>query len=312
MKTLWLSLLAVFAAVTIGLSEADAKRMGGGRTVGKQAPDSIMKRDATPASPSAPSAAQSAAPGAAAAAAPGAAAAAGGASRWLAPVAGLAAGLGLAALASHLGFGEELASIMMMVLFAVVALVVIRFVMARRSAARQPSPAYAGAYGFSGLGQGGAPAPDYRPSGGGAVRPVEAVRAAVAPATGSDVPEGFDAEGFVRNAKVYFIRLQAAYDAGNTDDLREFTSPEMFAELKLEIDERSGASNQTDVVKLEAALLGVDSGPTEHMASVRFSGMIRERADAAAEPFDEVWNFTRSSDGQSGWVLSGIQQMDRA
>jgi predicted lipid-binding transport protein (Tim44 family) len=108
------------------------------------------------------------------------------------------------------------------------------------------------------------------------------------------------------------VRLQAAFDAGNTDDLREFTSPEMFAELKLEIDERNGAANQTDVVKLEASLLGVETGPVEHMASVRFSGMLRERADAAAEPFDEVWNFTRSADGKSGWVLSGIQQQDRA
>lgn len=315
MKTLWLALIAVFAAVTIGLSDADAKRLGGGRSVGKQAPNNVMQRDATPAAPAAAPAAPSAAQSAAApraAAAPGAAAATGGASRWLAPVAGLAAGLGLAALASHLGFGEELASIMTMVLLAVVALVAIRFVMSRRAASRQPTPAYAGAYKYTGLGQ-EASVPNYQPPvGGGSAQPIDVVRAAAAPVTGMHAPEGFDSDGFVRNAKVYFVRLQAAFDAGNTDDLREFTSPEMFAELKLEIDERNGAPNQTDVVKLEAGLLGVEAGPSEHMASVRFTGMLRERADAAAEPFDEVWNFTRAADGKTGWVLSGIQQLDRA
>jgi len=313
MKTLWLALIAVFAAVTIGLSEADAKRLGGGRSVGKQAPNNVMQRDATPASPAAaPSAAQSAA-APRAAAAPGAAAATGGASRWLAPVAGLAAGLGLAALASHLGFGEELASIMTMVLLGIVALVVIRFVMSRRAGARQQRPAYAGAYGFTGLGQ-EASVPNYRPQsgGGGGAQPVDVVRPVATTVTGMHAPEGFDSDGFVRNAKVYFVRLQAAFDAGNTDDLREFTSPEMFAELKLEIDERNGAPNQTDVVKLEASLLGVEAGAAEHMASVRFTGMLRERADATAEPFDEVWNFTRAVDGKSGWVLGGIQQLDRA
>jgi predicted lipid-binding transport protein (Tim44 family) len=86
----------------------------------------------------------------------------------------------------------------------------------------------------------------------------------------------------------------------------------MFAELKLEIDERNGAPNQTDVVTLEAALLGVQSGVTEHLASVRFSGMLREQPGAPAEPFDEVWNFGRPAQGQGGWVLAGIQQLTKA
>jgi predicted lipid-binding transport protein (Tim44 family) len=328
MRTFWIALIAVFAATTIGLTDAEAKRMASGKSVGKQAPSNVMQRDATPSSPSgassagpsaAPAApAAAAAPSAAAAARPAAApaaAAASGGKRWLAPLAGLAAGLGLAALASHLGFGDELASFMLIALLAVAALVVVRMIMSRRAAAAAPQrPAYAGAYGYTGLGQ-EASVPNYQPMPASAAsreQPMDAVRAAAQPVTTGHVPDGFDTEGFVRNAKVYFVRLQAAFDAGDTADLREFTSPEMFAELKLEIDERNGAPNQTDVVTLDAQLLGVESGATEHLASVRFSGMLREQPNAAPEAFDEVWNFERPASGQGGWVLAGIQQLTRA
>lgn len=332
MKTLWLAVIAVFAAATIGLADAEAKKLGGGKNVGKQAPDSTMQRSATPSTPSGtqgaapagPSAAPStpaspaAAPSAAAPrpAAPAAAPAATGAKRWLGPIAGLAAGLGLAALASHLGFGEELASFVMIALLAVAALVVIRMVMARRAGARaQPAYAGAGNHQYAGLGQ-EASVPRWQPPAASSA-PVSTVGApsvpAVAAATATGhVPEGFDVDGFVRNAKVYFVRLQAAFDAGDTDDLREFTSPEMFAELKLEIDERKGAPNQTDVLSLDGQLLGVDAVAGDNMASVRFSGMLREQPGTPAEAFDEVWNFTRPTAGQGGWVLAGIQQLAKA
>jgi predicted lipid-binding transport protein (Tim44 family) len=314
MKTFWLALIALFAAMTIGIADADAARVGGGKSVGKQAPSNTVNRDATPSSPAGNSAAQAApsAPSAAASARPAAPAAPAG-NRWLGPIAGLAAGLGLAALASHFGFGEGLANFMMIALLVVAALVVVRLIMSRRSAA-QAKPAYAGGYQYTGLGQ-EASVPNYQPSSAPAAsrdQPIDAVRPAAQPVSGYDAPAGFDAEGFVRNAKLNFVRLQAAFDAGNTADLREFTSPEMFAELKLEIDERNGAPNQTDVVTLEAALLGVQSGVTEHLASVRFSGMLREQPGAPAEPFDEVWNFGRPAQGQGGWVLAGIQQLTKA
>ncbi|MFM1989473.1 MAG: hypothetical protein RJA99_2430 [Pseudomonadota bacterium] len=339
LRKLGLALAAVFMTATLVATDAEAKRVGGGKNVGKQAPSSTMQRDAAPSGPSgAPSGASGAAPAGpsaapatpaapAAAAAPrpatpaAAPAAAAGGKRWLAPLAGLAAGLGLAALASHLGFGEELASFMLMALLALVAIVVVRMILSRRSAA-QAQPAFAGAYRTTtGLGHEAsvpawqpapaAPAPASAPASASAAQPIDAVRAVAEPVTGS-VPAGFDAEGFVRNAKVYFVRLQAAFDAGDTQDLREFTSPEMFAELKLEIDERQGRPNRTDVVTLDGRLLGVDAGPTEHLASVRFSGMLREEAGAAAEPFDEVWNFSRPADGSGGWVLAGIQQLSQA
>ena len=123
------------------------------------------------------------------------------------------------------------------------------------------------------------------------------------------IPEGFDTEGFARNAKIYFVRLQAAWDAGNLPDIREFTSAEMFDEIKRQLDERGDASNRTDVVTLDAEVLGVTGNDREHMASVRFHGMLREELDGPAIAFDEVWNLTKPAVGNGGWVLAGIQQV---
>jgi predicted lipid-binding transport protein (Tim44 family) len=229
-------------------------------------------------------------------------------------LAGLAAGLGLAALASHFGFGEQLANMMMIGLLVMATLAVVGWIMSRRAAASRREPAYAGGYGTTGLGQ-EASVPNYQPvqvPSASRDHPIDVVRSAAAPVSSSHVPADFDTDSFVRSAKVCFVRLQAAYDAGNSNDLREFTSPEMFAELKLEIDARNGASNQTDVVTLDASLLGVESGVTEQIASVRFSGMIREEAGSQAQPFDEVWNFARPVNSQGGWVLAGIQQLNPA
>jgi predicted lipid-binding transport protein (Tim44 family) len=123
------------------------------------------------------------------------------------------------------------------------------------------------------------------------------------------VPAGFDSEAFLRNAKVYFVRLQAAWDVGNTEDIREFTTPEMFAEVKVDLASRGSESNQTDVVQLNAEMLGVEERANEYFASVRFSGLIRETPGAAAEPFVEVWNLSKANRAGEGWLLAGIQQV---
>lgn len=304
------AIAAATVALVIG-EVAEAKRLGGGKTFGRQS-GNVTQRDALP--PQAPrnaAAPQQAQPAAAAPTAQAGQAAAG--NRWLAPVAGLAAGLGLAALASYLGFGEELASLMLMLLLAAGAFIVVRLLLARRGGPARP--AMQTAYANSGVG--GEASVRYAPlpeqARGGALAPpapvVQPPSTAVAPATWR-IPSGFDVDGFVRNAKVQFVRLQTAYDAGDLDDLREFTSPEMFAELRLQLQERQGASNRTDVVQLDAELLGIESGSADHMASVRFSGLIRENESAPAQPFDEVWNLSKPADGRSGWVLAGIQQLD--
>ncbi|MPN39231.1 hypothetical protein SDC9_186759 [bioreactor metagenome] len=125
----------------------------------------------------------------------------------------------------------------------------------------------------------------------------------------ASIPADFDVEGFVRNAKVNFIRLQAANDAGNLDDIREFTAPEMFAEIKLAIDERKGAKQTTDVVQLNADVIDVAEEANRYVVTVHFSGLIREDDHAPAEAFAEMWHMTKPRDGSRGWVLSGIQQV---
>jgi len=130
---------------------------------------------------------------------------------------------------------------------------------------------------------------------------------AAATPTTSILPSGFDAEAFVRQAKVNFLRLQAANDAGNLDDIREFTSPEMYAEIKLDIDERHGATQRTEVVTLNADVLEASEEGHRQIVSVRFHGMLREDSEQAT-PFDETWHLSRPADASRGWVVAGIQQ----
>jgi len=311
-----MALVAAFvAAIALSIGQAEAARVGGGKNSGKQQPNAMQKDGGAPAGQqAAPAGQRPGQPAAAPAAQPQG-------NRWLGPLAGLAAGIGLAALASHLGFGEGLANIMMIVLLAVVALVVVRMIMARRSQSAQPQPAYAGAA----AGQAPAQSPAQSAQSGNTLfspvsqpaaaplaagsGPVEATATSAA-STGLRVPANFDIAGFVRNAKVQFIRLQASFDSANLNDLREFTTPEMFAELRMQIEDRKGAANVTEVVSVEAEFLGVDSSDAEHMASVRFYGVIRESVGAPAQSFDEVWNLTKPVQGSGGWVLAGIQQSE--
>ena len=121
------------------------------------------------------------------------------------------------------------------------------------------------------------------------------------------IPADFDVAGFVRNAKVNFIRLQAANDAGNLEDIRQFTTPEMFAELKMDLSDRGTAKQQTDVVNVDGDVLEVAEENGQYVVSVRFTGQIREDG-GTPEAFDEIWHLTKPLQGSGGWILSGIQQ----
>lgn len=216
---------------------------------------------------------------------------------WMGPLAGLAAGIGLAALASHFGFGEELANFMMMALLAVAVLAVIGFIMRKKAAgAASNNLQYAGA----GNSMGGSQAQQYQ---------YMAPASATAPtSTAGNIPADFDVASFTRNAKVNFIRLQAANDTGNLDDIREFTTPEMFAEIKMDLAERGKASQETDVLALEAEVLDVVEEANRYVVSVRFSGSISENK-GPAEAVDEIWHLVKPLNGSGGWVVAGIQQV---
>jgi predicted lipid-binding transport protein (Tim44 family) len=301
--------------VTLGLSmlagDAEARRLGGGSSLGTQRqmtpPD---RKPAPPAAAPAPSAPNAAAQPR---------------RSWMGPVAGLAAGLGLAALAAHLGFGEELASLLLIGLIALVAVAVIAFVLRRSSAAPQAAnalPQGAGAAPPAAAYTSGAPA-SARPDTWSAPRPATepATQAGslaaelgdpladARPAAPARLPADFDAAGFARHARVNFIRLQAANDAGDLDDLRAFTTPEMFAELKMAIVERGDLQQHTDVLHIDAEVLEATEEGNRYVVSVRFTGLLREETDGPAVAVDEVWHLVKPREGKSGWLLAGIQQM---
>jgi len=324
--------LAASLMVTLALGvalDANAKRLGGSRSVGKQSSNVTQQRQATPPQQNAPAQqqpAQQAAPATAGAA--GGAAAVAPKRNWGGMLGGLAAGLGLGYLLSHFGLGGAAASFLAnVIMIAVIAMLAIWLIRKfRGGSSRSQTPAYAGMGSgsnnsnspFGGAARNAEPtlrqAEPVQPAGypGAAANPVMGGAAAgVADAAAQQpwgVPADFDTESFLRNAKVHYVRLQAAWDAGNLDDIREFTTPEMFAEIKMDLGDRGAEVNKTDVVTLDAQLLGIESTPNQHVASVRFSGMIREKAGEAAQPFGEVWNLAKSTSGTGGWLLAGIQQ----
>ncbi len=296
MKSLLIALaLAVGAAGLAFLpTEVEAKRFGGGRAAGMQRPAPAKPADSTPAQPGQPGQAGTAAAAPANAAAATGAAAAAGKRSWMAPLAGLAAGLGIAALFSHFGMGEGFSSFVMLLLLAFGAVMLLRFVMSRF----RPQPAMAGASarGASGPLRPIAMPPESRPAAS-ALLPLPAAASA---------PEGFDSEGFERIAKTIFIRMQAANDAGEIDDLRKFTTPELFASLRVDLQERATAISHTDVPKLDAKVVDTAQDDGQWIVSVRFSGLIVEDAGAPPQPFTEIWHLVKPVDGRREWAIAGI------
>jgi predicted lipid-binding transport protein (Tim44 family) len=324
-KFLVTTMLAVTAFAMV--ADAFARPMGGKRSFGRQS-QSVQQQGPAPA-PAQNMQRQtpnSAAPAAAGAGAAGAAAAAKKPSMMRNILGGALLGLGLGALLSHLGIGGALASIISTILMvALIGLVIMFIVRMVRRKDTPANPAAATAGGFGGF-QPPAAGSTATPEIGSGLRNQPAAfqgnvgldkgtaagfggAAAAAPAYQQwGVPSDFDTESFLRHAKSSFIRMQAAWDRGDTDDLREFTAPEVFAELKMQIQERGGVADYTDVVNIDAQLLGIEKTATDYLASVQFNAMIRSAKDALPEPFVEVWNMSKPLLGSGGWVLAGIQQ----
>jgi len=282
-KTLFAFMATLMAAALVMPTDAEAKRLGGGLSLGKQY---NMPRSAPP-----PRQAQRPTN----AARPAAAGASSGASRWLGPLAGLAAG----GLLASLLFGDAFEGVQLFDILLIAALViggVMLFKAMRRSAA---APAGAGAHG------GPVPA-GFRGKG----VPVSPGPGAAAPATArDDVPTWFDGPGFVEGSKTHFIRLQAAWDQSDFRDIREYTAPQLYAELKRERERLGPGPQYTEVVTLDAELLGVQRDGDQVVASIRFTGLIREEEGAGANAVNEIWHVQHDWDSPTGdWLIVGIQQ----
>ncbi|MFN3829552.1 MAG: Tim44 domain-containing protein [Tepidimonas ignava] len=317
------------AALALSSGESWAKRLGGGGSVGKQSSNVVQRQSApAPASPTpAPGTAQpqGAAASAPAAGAAGAAAATKPRSPWGAMLGGLAAGLGLAWLASALGLGEAFAQVLLVGLLVVAVLAVVALLRRPRAAAR---PAWATAGAAPGqpatlrvvqphhVGNDAAARPWEQSQFDTAAQPATAgVRIGAALGAGAatwSIPPGFDVEGFVRASKDNFVRLQAAWDRGDVATLRALMTDEMLAEIQAQLAQRErdgGGPNVTEVVALDAQLLGIEDRGDEYMASVEFSGLIRENPAEGPAPFREVWNITKPKDGRAGWLVAGVQAL---
>jgi predicted lipid-binding transport protein (Tim44 family) len=284
--------IALIFVAALGLAALDAdaaRRFGGGGNTGKQRAAPTATKDATPAPQPAQGTPAQTAPSPAAAGA--AAAKPSFMGRW----GGLLAGLGIGLLLSSL-FGAQMGPIVGLIL-GVLLVGLIGFVLLRlfagKRAPQQPRPAQ-----FAGIGS----AIQAPPGGAPPAEPVEpAARRAIA------IPD-FEVAPFVRVAKTSFIRLQAANDSGDLDDIRDYTTPEMYAEIAMQLKERGGAQ-KTEVVTVDADVVEAVVEDGYEIASVRFWGLIRENDAANPEPFDEIWHVRRKAgDRKAAWLISGIQQ----
>lgn len=308
---------AVLAASSLAIvAESIARPMGGGRSIGRQSQSVKQMPAQNTQAPAARPATPAAAPTPPAAVPPKPA------SPWKGILGGALLGLGLGALLSHFGLGGAFASMLgtmlMVALLAGVAFFIYRMIRNRASGGARPAPAAFGGFGGNPVPQGAGSTPEI-----GSGIPPQAYqqqpassglnlnKPAAAPAahTPWGVPADFDSYSFLRHAKSNFIRLQAAWDKADVSDIREFTTPEVFAELKMQIQERGAQAEYTDVVQIDADLLGIENNGSDYLASVKFTGMIKSAPDALAEPFNEVWNLSKPVNGNAGWLLAGIQQI---
>jgi len=263
MRKLSAILCLVLVAWSMFIHAANAKRFGGGRSFGYQRSVNHYSRPQPAQMPLQKSSTAS------------------GASKWLGPLAGLAAGGLLASLFMGHGIGSGILS-WLLVLGG--GLVLWSFIRNKFRPAAQFTPVAENTFRNH--------AASFTP-----------IQNDVIPSA----PVGFDATAMLRDAKVQFIRLQTAYDNKNLNDLREFTTPEVFAEVQLQLQERGDERNQTEVVKLEAELLDLATELQDTIASVSFSGLIRENPNEAATPFNEIWHFKKSNSAAK-WLVAGLQQ----
>lgn len=306
MKTL---LAVAVLAVSLAIASADAdaaRRFGGGGNLGRQRPAPTM-REATPQpAPQAPTQSAKPQPSTAPTATP-------------APVpqpkpsfmsrfGGLLAGLGIGALLGSLfGHMGGMGGLFMFLILAAILFMVFRAFAARRTAGAGFEPAHAGpAMGepesarpaFSGIGS--------AIPGGAAAAPTTTT---YEPAFSAPLPADFNREAFLRVAKTSFIRLQAANDARDLDDIRDYTTPEMYAEIAMQLGERGNEPQRTEVDSLDAQLHDYAVDGDYEIASVRFHGLIRETPHGDTEPFDEIWHVRKKRDDpRAPWLIAGIQQ----
>ena len=288
MKIMISAVALFFGLAMVGVEAEAAKRLGGGKSMGTQR---NMTQQAAPKAPAQQQ--QQAQQAGAPAQQPAAAAAQTTGNKWLGPLAGLAMGAGLMALFMNNGIAGALSGLLLVAALAAVAMLVFR---ALRGRAGQAPMQYAGHQ--------GAAAPEPMAMGGGS----SAAPHSVAAMSAGRWPADFNATEFIRHARLNFVRLQEAHDARDSEALADFLAPDLLAEVQAQWQSEGAANSKTDVVTLESEVLEVVNEGLLYVASVRFSGLIREDGAAEPQPFAEIWHLEKPMRGSTGWLVSGIQQ----
>ena len=283
-KTLTFLTLAIFSFGLFAF-DAEARRMGGGKNLGTQR-QSASQQQAAPKPQQAPAAAP---------------AAASGGSKWGGALAGLAAGGLLAALF----MGGAFENINMMDIVTMLLLIGAVFFIIRML--RKPKVEQSPSMQYSGMNTNTREnfnTPAFTPPAGTAT--ADSQTAYRQP----NIPADFKVEPFLRHAKASFMRLQAAHDHGDINEIRDYTTPEMLAEISAQINARGDAQQTTEVMFIDASLLEVETTGGLAIASVRFTGQLKDLPDGEPEAFDEIWHVQKDlKDPDATWLLAGIQQV---
>lgn len=315
----WIAVLAIgLTMMSMSVTADAARRFGGGMSFGRSAP--TLQQKATPA-PATGLSQQRATPGqqqrqqqAAPAqqtrpqqAAP---------SPMRGMLMGMAAALGITALAHALGFGEGFAQFIMMALMAFAAYYVIRlllgmFLVKRSAGAAAGMPHQERSqYDDNSL----------RSQTHSTTQPQAQAQYGTSAMAGSvldelnnpssvskvDLPADFDVEAFLRVAEANFAKMQKAWDTGNVTSLSDFTTDEVFRTVTHQLRERGAQDFQTEIVTLKSDFRGIIQDGDEYLAGVHFDGTLNVSGEA--ERVDELWILTKPVKGGGGWLLAGIHQ----
>jgi predicted lipid-binding transport protein (Tim44 family) len=311
-----LGLAGLLALGAVASNDAEARRMGGGQSIGRQSqmasPSGQGQRSQSAQPAQQTQSAQQTAP------APQAAPAG---NRWMGPLAGIAAGFGIAALLSSFGLAEGLAQMLSSALL--IGLVIFAAVMLFRFIANRRRPDLAYGQGAADRQQSNGsqllnqmrqaqPETNFRGSPRASLDSTGAAGAAGAAAAinVSGPALELDQAAFLASAKTMFMRLQDAWARTEQGDLFELTTPQMFVQIKRDLEDRGRNPSRADVTQLDAEVLGVERNAAETLVSVRFYGQMQEDDAQTAQPFQEVWNMVRdTAHGDQAWRLAGIQQI---
>ena len=316
----FIAILAIaLTMMSMSVTADAARRFGGGSSFGRQAP-SLFKSTPAPkpamAAPKAQSQAaqkqsvnQQANASKPAAAKP--------ASPMRGMLMGLAAALGISALAHALGFGEAFTQFLMIALCAMAAFFVIRLLMGmfmgRKLAAQAPAQASQtyhqaqqaprqdnSVFEQSTIKEGSAQAPmagsfldEFSKKSNGQAHAVQ-------------LPADFNEQEFLKVAEANFVKMQKAWDTGNVTALSDFTSDEIFTAVTHQLRERGAQDYQTEIVTLKSQFQGMIQDGDDYLVGVYFEGTLNVSGES--EQVRETWILTKPVSGKGGWILSGIHQ----